>query len=138
MPPAQRFGPGAKPPCCGCGGEGVFPRGGWGEERVVSRAEAPDSRMSRAGQTLPWKSEASPAVGPARFGISRTRPGNPAGGGRGRRRAWMTLQPLREAAAGPRKLMDDGALIPSPRYPQTRGPPFPLRLTRCAPHFAQT
>lgn len=34
--------------------------------------------------------------------------------------------------------MDYGALIPSPRYSQTQGPPFPPPLTRCAPHFAQS
>lgn len=49
--PAQRFGPGAKPLHAAVVAGKVSSRVG-----RVSRAEALDSRMSRAGQTLRWKS----------------------------------------------------------------------------------
>ena len=98
----------------GWGREGVFPRG-----VGVIRGEAPDSRASRAGQALPLKSEASAADPPAEFGISRAGTSSRTLGGRGWRRGWVTLQPRRDEAAGPRKRWTAG-LTPSPCCPQTR------------------
>lgn len=106
----------------GCGREGVFPRG-----VGVSRGDAPNWRVSRAGQALPWKSEASAADWPAGFGISPARTSSPAVRGDGWRRGGVTLQPLREEAAEPRKLWTTG-LTPSPCCPQAPGSPVPLRL----------
>lgn len=75
--PAQRFGPGAKPPCCGCGGEGVVPRGEGKQgrsSRLAYVAGGSDPALEeRSGQPGSGFPERGQAVGPVEAGAGGER-----------------------------------------------------------------